>query len=166
MEEERALFGEGEQKKDNGEGEQQERLVVALKEEEKTADDSKAKTAVGSMLLQGQMELALIVISPTLVQNNDFVYVMDDFHRAKFGLCAIKKRPLANADLRALFGDLQPKVHNIVVLEKEFTKGDAVLLVFEKAKAIESAQALVGKFGIKVSSDFELKKISKKAAAQ
>lgn len=163
LEEERVLFGERKQKKDEGEGEQQ-RLVVALKEEK--TDDSKAKATVGSMLLQGQMELALIVVSPTLVQNNDFVYVMDDFHRARFGLCAIKKRSLASADLRALFGDLQPKVHNLAILEKEFTKGDAVLLVFEKAKAIESAQALIGKFGIKVSSDFELKKISKKAAAQ
>lgn len=137
MLEERELFGESEEKKDDGVAGGPARLVVPRKEEN-AAGTSQSKSVVGSMLLQ-QVELALVVISPTLVQNNDFVYVVDDFHRAKFGLCAIKKRQLATADLRALFGDLLPKVHSLSLLEKEFSKGDSVLLVFEKAKAIESA---------------------------
>jgi len=110
------------------------------------------------------MELALIVISPALVKTNDFVYVLDDSYRAKFGLCAIKKRALDRDDLEALFGDLVPKVHSLYMLEKEFARGESILMVFEKASAIDAAQSLIGKFGIKVSSDYELKKLSKKAA--
>lgn len=143
------------------------RQVVSTKAAAEAGSGSAANGntwAVGRLLLQGKMELALIVISPTLVKNNDFVYVLDDFHRAKFGLCALKKRPLSKDDLSALFGDLAPKVHNLAMLEKEFLRGDSVLAVLEKAQAIESAQSLIGRFGIKVASDYELKKLSRKAA--
>ena len=145
------------------------RQVVSAKEDEKSgsrasAKDGGARVPVGQLLLQNQMELALIVISPTLVNNNDFVYVLDDFYRAKFGLCALKKRALSSEDLNELFGDLIPKVHSLAALEKEFLRGESVLMVLEKAKAIESAQSLIGKFGIKITSDYESKKLSKKAA--
>lgn len=142
--------------------------MVPTKDDEKSgsaasAKDGKARIPAGQLLLQNQMELALIVISPALVKNNDFVYVLDDFYRAKFSLCALKKRALSRDDLTALFGDLIPKVHNLAVLEKEFFRGESVLMVLEKAKALESAQALIGKFGIKVPSDYEIKRLSKKA---
>lgn len=140
------------------------RQINPIKDSEKSGAKASARAPIGQMLLQGQMELALIVISPALVKSNDFVYVLDDFYRAKFNLCALKKRALSSPDLKDLFGDLAPKVHSLAVLEKEFLRGESVLMVFEKAKAIESAQSLIGKFGIKVTSDYEVKKISKKAA--
>lgn len=131
-----------------------------------TAAGGNSWASASRFLLHGKMELALIVISPTLVKSNDFVYVLDDFHRAKFSLCALKKRPLSKDDLSALFGDLAPKVHSLSVLELELLRGESVLMVLEKAQAVESAQSLIGRFGIKVASDFELKKLSKKAAEQ
>lgn len=145
------------------------RQVVSKKAQEPgsaTANSANSRAPTGRLLLPNKVELALIVISPALVKNNDFVYVLDDFHRAKFGLCALKKRPLSREDLGALFGDLVPKVHNLAVLEAEFLRGDSVLMVLERAQAIESAQSLIGRFGIRVASDYELKKLSKKAAAQ
>ena len=48
-------------------------------------------------------ELACVIISPTLVKNNDFVYVIDDFHRAKFNIVAIKKRFIGHEDLATIF---------------------------------------------------------------
>lgn len=113
-------------------------------------------------MLQNQSELALVVIAPSLVANNDFVFVMEDFHRSKFGICAVKKKRLGGESLSALFKDLVPRVHSLEVLDSEFKRGDAVLLVVEKAKAIAEAEELIGKFGIKVRSDFEKKKVKGK----
>lgn len=93
---------------------------MPTKETEKPGSATSNARPVSQLLLQNQMELALIVISPALVKNNDFVYVLDDFHRAKFSLCALKKRTLSRDDLSALFGDLVPKVHSLAVLEMEF----------------------------------------------
>lgn len=115
-------------------------------------------TPIHQILLQNQVELALIVISPTLVMNNDFVFVMDEFYRTKFQICAFKKKAIDKTNLQALFGDLAPQVHSLDLLDVEFRRGDSVLLVVEGAKAVEEIQELVGKFGIKVGSDFEKKK--------
>jgi len=49
------------------------------------------------------MELALIVISPTLVNNHDFVYVLDELQRSKFNICALKKKKLDIDGLKILF---------------------------------------------------------------
>jgi len=81
------------------------------------------------------MELALIVISPTLVRNNDFIYVLDEL-RSKFNICAIKKKKIDMLNLEYLFKDLCPKTHSMSTLETEFNRGDSVLLVLEKTKAI------------------------------
>jgi len=98
------------------------------------------------------------VISPSLVLNNDFIYVFDEFHRAKFNICAFKKKKVDKPTLEVLFEDLVPKVHSLELLDLEFKRGDSVFLVVEKAKAIDEAQELIGKFGIKVGADFEKKK--------
>jgi hypothetical protein len=37
------------------------------------------------------------------------------------------------------FSDLIPKFHDLDILEPEFLKGDSVILVLEKVKAIEEA---------------------------
>jgi hypothetical protein len=49
------------------------------------------------------MELALVVISPTLVRNNDFIYVLDELSRAKFNICALKKKKIDSLNLEYLF---------------------------------------------------------------
>jgi len=108
----------------------------------------------------------LVVISPTLVSNNDFVYVVDDFNRSKFGISALKMKSLGRESLEKLFKDQVPRVHNLDVLEAEFKRGDALLMVVEKVKAVEEAQNLVGKFGIKINSDWEKKKTHKKQGFQ
>jgi hypothetical protein len=46
------------------------------------------------MYLQDKEKLALVLISPTLVINNDFVFILDEFYRAKFRVCAMKKKTL------------------------------------------------------------------------
>lgn len=90
--------------------------------------------------------------------NSDFVYVIEEFYRAKFNICALKKKPIGKPNLEALFQDLIPKVHSLELLDMEFRRGDSIVMVVEKPKAIEEAQELIGKFGIKVGSDFEKKK--------
>lgn len=109
-----------------------------------------------------QIELALIIISPTLVKNNDFVFILDEFLRAKFTICALKKTALGINDIQDLFGDLIPKIHTLEVLDIEFKRGESILIVLEKTKGLEACQQLIGKFGIKVASDYEKKKLTKK----
>lgn len=48
------------------------------------------------------------------------------------------------------------------MLNIEFIRGESILVVLEKTKALESCQQLIGKFGIKVASDYEKKKLTKK----
>ena len=121
----------------------------------------KDMTAVGKIMMSNQQELALVVVSPTLVQNNDFVYILDEFYRQKFNICAFKKTSLSKLSLDSLFGDLVPKTHTMSVLEGEFNKGDSFLMVLEKSRAVEEAQEVIGKFGIKLNSDWEKKKSTK-----
>ena len=90
--------------------------------------------------------------------NNDFVFIMEEFSRSKFNICALKKKQIDKPNLEALFQELVPKVHSLELLDMEFKRGDSVLIVVEKPKAIEEAQELIGKFGIKTGSDFEKKK--------
>jgi len=104
------------------------------------------------------MELAMIVISPNLVRNNDFVYVLDELSRAKFNICAIKKKKIDMLNLEYLFKDLAPKTHSLSTLEGEFNRGESVILVVEKTKAITEVQELIGTFSIKINSDWEKKK--------
>jgi len=85
------------------------------------------------------MELALVVISPTLVRNNEFIYILDEFHRAKFNICAIKKKKIDILNLEYLFKDLAPKTHSLSTLESEFNRGDSIILVVEKTNAISLA---------------------------
>jgi hypothetical protein len=66
---------------------------------------------------QQKLELVYVLISPSLVHNNDFVYVIEDFYRAKFTVCAIQKRSLNRQDLQAHFKDCLPRTHNIEHLE-------------------------------------------------
>jgi len=115
-------------------------------------------TPVSQILRQNQVELALIVISPALVMNNDFAFVMDEFYRSKFNICALKKKQIDKPALQVLFQDLVPRVHHVDILHAEFRRGESVFLVVEKTKALEDAQELIGKFGIKTGSDYEKKK--------
>ena len=72
--------------------------------------------------------------------NNDFIFVIDEFYRSKFNICALKKKQIDKPNLETLFQDLIPKVHSLDVLHMEFKRGDSVLMVVEKPKAIEEAQ--------------------------
>ena len=100
----------------------------------------------------------MIVMSPSLVQNNEFVYVIDDFYHQKFNICAIRNQQISGEKLQNLFKELVPRVHNIETLENEFKRGDSVVIVVEKPKAYEESDNLIGKFGIKVASDYLKKK--------
>jgi hypothetical protein len=57
-------------------------------------------------------------------------------------------------DLADHFSNTIPRVHNLDVLEIEFKKGDAVILLVEKEKAVEEASKLIGNVSIKVGNDF------------
>lgn len=83
--------------------------------------------------------MALVILTPTLVRNHDFVFLMDEFYRNKFNIAAFQKKELSRDDLQMYFSDLVPKFHDLDVLEPEFQKGDSVILVLEKVKAIEEA---------------------------
>lgn len=104
------------------------------------------------------MELALVVISPALVKNNDFIYVLDEFSRAKLNICALKKKKVDRLNLEHLFKDLAPKTHSLSTLENEFNRGESIILVVEKQNAIVEIEELIGKFSIKINSDYEKKK--------
>ena len=62
------------------------------------------------------------------------------------------------SDLKELFKELVPRVHSLEVLESEFKRGESVIFIVEKSKAYEEAESLIGKFGIKVASDYLKKK--------
>lgn len=104
------------------------------------------------------MELALIVISPTLVRNNEFIYILEELQRAKFNICALKKKKIDILNLEHLFSDLAPKTHSLSTLETEFNRDESLLLVIEKTKAITEIQELIGTFSVKINSDWEKKK--------
>lgn len=69
-------------------------------------------------------------------------------------------------DLKVLFKDLAPRVHSLETLNTEFKRGESLLLVLEKPKAIVEAEQLIGKFSIKLNSDYEKKKRMKKTTFQ
>jgi len=50
-------------------------------------------------------ELAICVISPSLVRSGDFIYVLDEICRQKFIIAAIRKAPFSKLDVAAYFGD-------------------------------------------------------------
>jgi hypothetical protein len=50
-------------------------------------------------MLANTGELAICVISPTLVRSGDFVYVLDELTREKFTIAALRKAPLTEADV-------------------------------------------------------------------
>ena len=54
-------------------------------------------------------ELALVILTPTLVKNHDFVFLMDEFNRNKFNVAALMKKELSREDLQLYFKDLIPK---------------------------------------------------------
>ena len=54
-------------------------------------------------MLESKEELACVVLSPTIVNNNDFVYVIEDFYKAKFGICAIKKKAFTKEEINVHF---------------------------------------------------------------
>lgn len=135
--------------------------VTSLNESMKTEN-----TPINQIHMQNQFELALVVISPSLVRNNDFVYIMDEFLRSKFAICALKKKEIVGETLQHLFADLVPRTHSLETLEGEFKRGESVMLVLEKQKAITEVEELIGKFSIKLNSDYEKKKQMKKTSFQ
>ena len=63
---------------------------------------------------------------------------------------------LEKEDVDALFGDLAPRFYNLEILSQlEFSKGYSVIAVFEKEKAVNEIQEVVGRFEIKNKNDFE-----------
>ena len=59
----------------------------------------------GALSANANTELVHVVISPTLVKSNDFVYVIEDFYRAKFTICGIKKRAFKKEEIAEHFKD-------------------------------------------------------------
>jgi len=106
-------------------------------------------------------ELALVILTPTLVKNHDFVFLMDEFNRNKFNVAALMKKELSREDLQLYFKDLIPKFHDLDCLEPEFAKGESVIIVLEKSRAIEDAAELIGKSSVKMNCDWEKKKKKK-----
>lgn len=47
----------------------------------------------------------MIVLSPAVVMNNDFIFIIEEFFRAKFNICALKKKQIDKPNLETLFGD-------------------------------------------------------------
>jgi len=37
--------------------------------------------------------------------NNDFIFIIEEFFRAKFNICALKKKQIDKPNLETLFGD-------------------------------------------------------------
>lgn len=124
-------------------------------------EDKSDETPIGQIYRQNQQELALVILTPTLVRNHDFVFLMDEFNRNKFNIAGIMKKQLDREALEMYFKDLIPKFHDLDILEPEFKRGDAVILVLEKPKAIEEATELIGKCSIKMNMDWEKKKKKK-----
>ena len=86
---------------------------------------------------------------------------MDEFNRNKFNIAVVLKKELERKDLEMYFKDLVPKFHDLDILEPEFKRGDAVVLVLEKQKAVDEAAELIGKCSIKMNMDWEKKKKKK-----
>lgn len=120
-------------------------------------------------------ELALLLITPTLVNCNDFVFVLEDLVRSKFNICALQRAKLEKEDVAALFtSDISPRLYNaevlaahelskgkleltsvIVIIPLNFSIGSSVLVVLEKEKAVNDLSELIGRFEIKTPADFE-----------
>jgi len=109
-------------------------------------------------MLANAHELALILISPSIVKSGDFVYILDDIFRQKFTIAGIRKARLDYEDLTVLFKDLAPRMYSIDVLwENEFEAkdaGDSLILVLEKEKAVTEISTLVGRSQVKEKADF------------
>lgn len=136
--------------------------IVNIEKGEKISDN----TPIGKIYNQNKNELALVILTPTLVKNHDFVFIMDEFNRNKFNIAALLKKEITLEDLEVYFKDLVPKFHDLDILEPEFAKGDSVILVLEKTRAVEDAAELIGKCSIKMNSDWEKKKKKKNQGFQ
>jgi len=103
-------------------------------------------------------ELAIVLISPSLVKSGDFVYILDDIYRQKFTIAGVRKARLEHEDLTVLFKDLAPRMYNIDTLwDNEFAPkdaGDSIILVLEKEKAVTDVTTLIGRSQVKEKADF------------
>ena len=90
--------------------------VVPIEEDEKITDS----TPIGKILNQNKNELALVIMTPTVVRNHDFVFIIDDLNRNKFTIAALHKKELTREDLVIYFKDMVPKIHDMDILEAEF----------------------------------------------
>lgn len=79
-------------------------------------------------------------MAPTMVTNSEWVFAVEDFHRAKFRICAMKMKQFSHEELVRHFSEQVPKLHCIEALDREFKKGKALVLVLEKESAIEACQ--------------------------
>ena len=99
----------------------------------------------------------MIALSPKVVEDSDFVFIMEDFTRRKFTICSIAKQELEKGDVEFLFSDLAPRLYDLDLLwSHEFSRGQSVLLVLEKDKAVSDAQDIIGRFEVKNKNDFEM----------
>jgi hypothetical protein len=103
-------------------------------------------------------ELAIVLISPSIVKSGDFVYILDDIYRQKFTIAGVRKARLDYEDLTVLFKDLAPRMYNIETLwDNEFAPkdaGDSIILVLEKEKAVTDVTAIIGRSQVKEKADF------------
>lgn len=119
---------------------------------------SQEHTPIDLILQQNGPELGLVLISPKLVANNEYSFVLDDLHRSKFGIAAVKKQPIVRSDLNIIFEGLAPHQFNLNLMwDKDFSKNNSevVLVVVEKEKCLNDLEQVVGRFMIKESADFE-----------
>ena len=116
----------------------------------------------------GMPEITLVVLAPTLVVGTDWVYAIEDLSNAagnvkqKLTLVNLLKTQLDERAMNLLF-EGHWHFWNKEVMTKEFSRGDALLLLLEGEDAINQVQERIGRFRIAVGNDFE--RTRKKAGA-
>ena len=48
-----------------------------------------------------------------MVEDNDFVFITEEFTRKKFTVCNLAKRQLEKDEMEALFADVAPRLYNL-----------------------------------------------------
>ena len=92
------------------------------------------------------------------MENNEFIFVIEDLTRNKFKVAALQFLALQRPDTSKLFSESK---HNLNVLDDEFSRGNACLIVVQKERALEEAIKLVGQSQVRSTDDWESQKSSK-----
>lgn len=123
-------------------------LVEGVGEIERLSPSQFHSTVTKSQSVANQTDLIMLVISPTALINSDHVYIIEDLIKSKYTVCETSIQKLTRQDIDFLFED-QRRFLILDILEKEFQKGESMLIVLEKEYALTDIHKLIGKFEIK-----------------